>query len=116
MAMNTSDPDAWSSPGEVTGLTFLSDARTLTWDPPAEPGGNTLMYDTIRWIPFKFTFQSRQLCLESDDHDTTVTVEDDPSLGSIHLYMVRADNGRPWEEASPGTDSAGRLRAARPCP
>jgi hypothetical protein len=102
--------DLWLSPGEPAGNTALH------WQAPADPGGETVRYDTLRsGEPSSFTIGAT--CVEWDDAaDTETTDADLPSPGAAFYYLVRAENDCPSGQGSLGTDSAGTGRTGRTCP
>jgi hypothetical protein len=106
----------WATPGEVQGVMFLGDKETLIWDPPAEPGAASVVYDTLRSDdPQDFT--AGGTCVEQDDGtDTSATVAGTAPAGTVRHYLVRAQNGCEVGEGSLGSDSFGEERDGRPCP
>jgi len=116
----TADPDRWASPGEVRDVAFLSDAATLTWQPPQLPGAVTLTYDTIRSrhpSDFYGYWPGDTLCIESDDgSDTSAVDTETPAVGEAFYYLTRAGNPCPQPEGPVGATTSGVPRKARPCP
>jgi hypothetical protein len=106
----------WSRPSDVA-LSFShvqgSDPTTITWQPPADPGGNAPpWFDTLR-SGNAGDFVTA-VCLETDDTDGTAVDSDVLSLGSIFHYLVRAENA--CGTGSLGNDSTGLERAGATCP
>jgi len=106
------DVTAWAVPGTVPGLTFI-DQSTMTWNPPAPPGGTAPLYDTLR-AALPDGFSSSLMCVEEADAGTTSTDPDIPSPGEVAYYLVRAQNG--CGTGGVGATSDDTPRAATSCP
>jgi hypothetical protein len=115
-------PAVWATPGEAgLGLTathnVLSGVTTLTWGPPAAPGGTapSLRYDTLRTgVPSDFTAPAE--CLESSGTDTATPDAQSPAPGGVYFYLVRAVNACPSGTGTLGTKTGGAERPGRSCP
>jgi hypothetical protein len=111
---NDTDPAAWQTPSESLDLMGL-DQTTLSWQPPASPGGSTPLYDVIRSAdPADYVTSAD--CIASDSPDTTASDAEAPPPGGVFYYLVRAESGCVPGEGSLGTDSNGTPRTARYCP
>ena len=107
------DPQAWSVPSEVLGLTLAADKTRLSWAPPAWPGGPAPAYDTLRSSAAS-DFQSSARCIEMNDaSDTTASDPLAPSPGSAFFYLVRARTA--CGGGTLGAGSSGAERAGRTC-
>jgi N-acetylneuraminic acid mutarotase len=107
----------WDSPGEVGTVLFTS-STSLGWSPPAQPGGDSIAYDTLRSTE-SFDFFSDAICLEAaDGSDTVASDPSNPPLGTIWFYLVRGVNGCPGarSQGSLGARSDGAPRSGRTCP
>lgn len=106
----------WSSPGEVHDLDLALDAMTISWGPPAQPGGNLIFYDTLR-SPQASDFFNGTICVESGDGSDTRAIDvAAPGPGQIVYYLARAENACPGGSGPLGTDSSGSPRSGRSCP
>ncbi len=108
----------WGTPGEVLNVEMSFGpfgTSTLNWDPPVMPGGFQILYDTIRSIdPGDFVIQGE--CVESGDGADNLFFEfEDPPMGEVFYYLVRARNICP-AVGLVGTDSQQHLRVAKSCP
>jgi hypothetical protein len=84
----------WSIPGRIDDLRF-EDKQTLFWSEPAEPGGTSPFYDTLRAeSPTGF---EDAVCVESDDGSDLMSTDTDPPPppGGLFSYQVRAENECP---------------------
>ena len=106
-----SDATAWGLPSVVPGLEF-ADASTLTWNPPAQPGGTLVLYDTIR-ATLPVGFATSMTCVESDVSSPTTMDTYMPAPGAVAYYLTRAQNS--CGLGSAGTASDGTPRAAGDC-
>jgi hypothetical protein len=107
--------DVWATPGEVPGLGFV-DSSTVIWSEPFDPGGTTLLYDTLRSSD-PANHSSGAFCVESDEgSDREATDTDDPAPGGVFHYLVRAQNDCPDGAGTLGHDSNGTERLGRTCP
>ena len=106
------DPTAHLLPSEAIDLR-LDAAGLMLWDPPLDPGGTLVWYDTLR-APDPFSFPVAN-CLEIDDLDLTSPSGGAPPSGVTWYYLVRAGNG--CGDGSLGYDyPAGIERLGRACP
>src|SRR5262249_8197704 len=107
----------WATPGEVRDLRLTDSGgmTTLTWSPPASPGGSVSRYDTIRSL-LPYDFVNGAVCVESDGTDTTSLDGDLPPAGSAAAYLVRCKNDCPQGDGSLGADSNNVPRVGRTCP
>jgi len=112
------DAAVWSIPAEATGLSFLADKASLTWNAPQGPGGTagSLRYDGVRSSsPADFT--AAGVCIESNDGPNTTSVDAEaPVAGSAFYYLVRARNACPAGLGALGHRSDGTEIAGRICP
>ena len=106
----------WAAPGEVRDLLFQEDSQTLAWSAPADPGGITAAYDTLR-SGTAGNFGAAAVCVEADDSSDRSSVDAAvPAPGGVYFYLVRAENTCPAGQGSLGTRSDGTPRAGRTCP
>jgi hypothetical protein len=106
----------WAAPGEVRDLLFQEDSQTLTWSAPADPGGITVAYDTLR-SEAAGDFGAAAVCVETDDSSNRSSVDAAvPADGGVFFYLVRAENACPAGQGSLGARSDGTPRAGRTCP
>jgi len=106
------NPADWSVPGEAGSIAF-ADATTLTFAPPAAPGGSSLRYDTIR-ADAPAGFEVAATCVAIDGPDTTVVDPVVPAEEAGFYYLVRAKNV--CGQGSLGAGSDGSQRFGRACP
>ncbi len=90
------DPGLWSVPGDVLTLDVAHGdgvQALLSWQPPAEPGGDvTVYYDVLQSLTAD-DFTTGTSCVEADDGVDTVAVDaTDPGPGTILYYRVRSEN------------------------
>jgi hypothetical protein len=113
---NDENSGVYATPGEVRNLHFPNDALTLSWTAPLQPGGTTLVYDTVR-SPSAADFVTSATCVETDDGSDTNAVDGGtPGPGLAWFYLVRAENACPSGQGPLGSDSDGLPRTARTCP
>ena len=109
---------AWELPGEATSLRLSSagGAATLSWSPPADPGGVAVAYDVVSsGSPADFAFDGSVSCVETDDGADTVASDATlPEAGSVIHYLVRARNA--CGAGTPGSGTSGIPRPAADCP
>jgi hypothetical protein len=111
---NDANLAVWAIPGEAENLLWSGDGQGLTWSPPAEPGGTTVLYDTIR-SSLPSDFMTSAACIGTDDgSDLTASDPETPVAGQCFFYVVRGGNS--CGEGSLGTMSSGEQRTARSCP
>ena len=103
------------TPGATLRLRF--DSKTsVTWDPPANPGGSDLVYDVLR-SGVAADFLGSTVCVETNDgSDTSATDEATPAAGQVFFYLSRAQSFTPSWTGSLGTTSQGVERVGRTCP
>jgi hypothetical protein len=108
------DGTIWSTPGEVLEARF-EDKETLSWLPPAEPGGTSPLYDVVR-SDDPTDFDQSGVCVSTDDPSTSATDTDNPVLpGAVFHYLMRAENGCSVGQGPVGEESDGTPRSARSC-
>ncbi len=111
--------EAWDTPGETRSLIWVSDpvggSTFLSWNGPADPGGNATVYDTIR-SPDPTDFQAGTTCVESDGADQVSMDASDPITGNLFYYLVRSQNACPLGDGTLGFSSLRHQRAGRSCP
>ena len=111
------NPDVWIGPGPVGALVLAASGgvTTLSWLPPASPGGNIVQYDTLRSL-LPSNFNGPAICLETDGPDTTTDDGPTPGSGGAFHYLIRAVNSCPGSVGTLGTDSNGTERTGIDCP
>jgi hypothetical protein len=108
-------PEVWSRPGEVRDLTLL-DHDTFGWSEPSDLGGASVLYDTLR-ADEPADHVTAPVCVESDDGaDLMASDVEQPAVGSVFYYLVRAQNACPDGEGPAGYDSTGAEHPAGSCP
>ncbi|HEU5181215.1 MAG TPA: putative metal-binding motif-containing protein, partial [Candidatus Polarisedimenticolia bacterium] len=111
---NDANMAVWAIPEEAGNLLLSSNLQELTWSPPANMGGTTILYDTIR-SAVAWDFMTGATCIETDDgSDLTANDPETPATGQVFLYIVRGGNS--CGEGSLGAMSSGEQRTARSCP
>jgi YD repeat-containing protein len=113
------DPELWSAPGEVTGLTATAPTPGLphafVWNAGVDLGG----YKPVRFEMMRSAAASNFLdhpsatCLDVGGTDLETTDPTIPDAGSVLYYLVRART-----DCAPGTlgaSSSGLPRAGRDC-
>jgi hypothetical protein len=108
------DAGAWGTPTEVLDLR-LTDIATLTWSPPAGPGGLNIIYDVLR-SGMASDFVAAAVCVGTNGGGTSVTDPEVPPPGASFFYLVRAENGCSAGTGPLGTRSEGTPIAGRTCP
>ena len=104
------DGTTWSVPSEARNLNLEgSPTTTLTWSPPAAPGGSSTLYDVLR-SGSASSFISAA-CLESGVGGQTAA--DPVSPATIFFYLVRSRNAC---GGNLGSDSGGNPRSGVTCP
>ena len=104
------DPEAWTVPGEATGLRFAPGSSTaLEWTQPADPGGTMVRYDLLRSA--RPDDWSGGLCLAVGA--TATLAADSAQPTGLFFYLVRARNAC---GGNLGARSDGTLRVAPACP
>jgi len=106
---------SWGTPGPTRNLRFVT-KTLLNWDVPADPGGTTNIYDTIRSGAVA-TFLSA-VCVASDSFSRSATDPATPATGAAFFYLTRAQSAcpAPMNLGSLGTNSGGVPRVGRNCP
>jgi hypothetical protein len=99
--------EAYRPPGEVAGLRYLANKRTLEWDPEISTGVYAVYRNTLNSLPGSFG-----VCLPPSVSGTSADDAALPSVGAGFFYLVTARN-RLGEEGTKGQQSNG---AARPNP
>ena len=116
---NDLDVNVWNNPTEVQDLVLahdgVSDTTTLSWAPPQDFGGTSVVYDVVRSLqPDDFVGVAE--CVESDDgSDTSATDSTPPTPGQVFFYLAIADNSCPDGQGLSGTDANGIPRSIRAC-
>jgi hypothetical protein len=105
---------AWALPGEAQSLVFGADGTSLSWQAPAEFGGESVTYDLLRSPDRDFVSLGQCLTLP-DPAVPSGSDSDTPPSGILFYYLVRAVNGCP-EPGTLGTDGAGTEREGPACP
>jgi hypothetical protein len=108
------DGAVWATPGVVSNLRF-SDAVTLAWDAPDDPGGTALAFDVIRSVD-PADFVTAAACVATDEASTEALDADAPSPGETFHYLARAQNDCPLGQGPLGQTSSGAPREGRTCP
>ena len=106
----------WATPGEATSLVFTN-ATTLSWDAPDDPGATTVQFDVLR-AANPSDFVGSTVCIATSQSGTTVQDAGVPAAGARFSYLVRARNGCPGGVGSGplGRRSDGMPRIGRVCP
>ena len=111
----------WGTPGEVLNVLGDKDPAGLgtifSWTIPADPGGTSPRYDTIRSSNLT-NFVTGATCVETDDPFDTMALDGvDPLAQIAFYYLVRAENDCNGISAGGvGTSQGIYARAARDCP
>jgi N-acetylneuraminic acid mutarotase len=111
---NDAEGGVWATPGEVTDLAF-TDSETLSWSPPSDLGGTSVLYDAIR-SGDPTDFVSTPTCIAPSVGNTEADASAVPDPDEAFFYLVRAVNSCPLGLGSPGADSNGAPRTALECP
>jgi len=119
---NDANGAVWGRPGEVTGVLLAHDASsattTITWSPPAAPGGTAPGYEVLRSSD-PGNFVDATVCLAlSDPQQALATDNASPAPGTLFYYLMRAENACPGDiGVGPlGPGPSGAERAGRSCP
>ncbi len=110
-AIDCADFDAtlWSPPGDPRTLTIAPDKRSLNWQPPTVPGGNTVLYDVLR-SSAAADFSSPACAAENLLTPSAI----DPTVpASLFAYLVRSENEC---GLNAGQRSNGVTRSTGDCP
>jgi hypothetical protein len=103
--------DVYPPPGEVLGITFASDKKTIRWNPERSIGSYDLYRDLTSTLPGNYG-----ACLQSLITDNTWTDAATPPTGKSWFYLATAKN-RLTEEGTKGKRSSGTERQnPTPCP
>jgi len=97
----------------VHGLTIGADRNTLRWTAVSWSGGDAPVYDVLRTTAAA-DFGAGATCVGTDVTDLYVTDADVPAPGSVHFWVVRAENA--CGGGSAGLDGGGAERVVRACP
>jgi hypothetical protein len=111
---NDSDATIWAVPGEAQGL-LLPDPTTLTWSPPAAPGGTADRYNVIR-SDVASDFVQSATCVASGISTTATADPSVPAAEAAFFYLIQTLNGCPNGPGPLGTQSNGALTLGRSCP
>jgi hypothetical protein len=98
----------WAVPSEALNLTLDTAGSTLSWSPPAAPGGTSVLYDLLRAGNPIF---SGGACVESAGSD--LSASDPTSPAAILFYLVRSKNAC---GGNLGTGTGGAPRSGPACP
>jgi hypothetical protein len=108
------DTASWGLPSEATGL-VLGDDTSIGWSPPVSLGASSVVYDVLR-SGNPDDFVSGTACVTSDGTDTASIDPDNPDLGRVFAYLVRAQSDCPNGMGPLALDSSGTPRYGRACP
>jgi hypothetical protein len=115
------DDQVWALPGEVQELSLshaggVLGSTTLTWVPPMEIGGVSIVYDTLRSsVAADFVSVGTIVCVESDDGtDTSSNDPGAPANDVVYFFLVRSGNA--CGDGPLGNDSADDPRPGGDCP
>jgi N-acetylneuraminic acid mutarotase len=109
------DADSWGTPSEVRDVGWQTDA-TLLWASPSAPGASVPLYDVIRSVD-PSDFLNGAVCVATNISATTMDVVVVPPLGSVYVYLIRAESECPvGGNGSLGAGTSGIPRAGRSCP
>ncbi len=111
---NDADPSVWAVPGEALELRLTGD--TLSWGAPDQLGATAaaVQYDTLRsGLPSQFTTAT---CIDTRGADLATVDREQPPVGSLFAYLVRATNACPSGTGPLGKDAAGNERVGAVCP
>lgn len=88
------DPSAFHEPSEVTGVQFLVDEVTLTWDSQATTAGAGTTYDIARGDPkmLPVLADPTVTCEATVLSEATIIADAVPDPGRGHYYLVRGNN------------------------
>ncbi|UCF69145.1 MAG: hypothetical protein JSV80_07640 [Acidobacteriota bacterium] len=112
---NDADGDVWATPGEARNLRIMADG-SLEWEPPLDPGGNVILYETLR-SDDPADFVDAVICLaDANPQDTAASDGASPPVGGQFSYLVRATNVCPDGEGPLGDASSGLPREGASCP
>lgn len=107
-----------SAPGPILLSHNQISGTTISWSPPASPGAASVGYDTLRSEIVR-SFGYTATCM-TDPNPTDLLASDtqDPAVGTVFGYLVRATNNCPGVEGtgSLGTDSSNNDRGGPVCP
>jgi hypothetical protein len=119
---DAANQQVWWTPGEVHNLRLqlLFGLYRLSWHPPGDLGGQAVLYDVLR-SPDPTDFGAGAVCLEEDEAERADLEAFDgvvPLPGSLHGYLVRAENlcPGPLGIGSLGPGEGGLTRFGRNCP
>ena len=106
--------EVYSAPTAARNLLLAGKPSTeFTWDLPETSGGSSTTYSVLRSAqPGDFTAAT---CLETEIRFSlpTATIDDSPSPGVLHAYLIQVFNACGW---TIGADSMNDDRASAPCP
>jgi hypothetical protein len=111
------DGTVWGRSSSITTLALYrpgSDAK-LTWLPPASPGADDVVYDTLS-SPVAPDFYSPATCLDSDEADRVTFDSALPMPGGVFFYLIRVENNCPFIPGNMGAGSNDRPRMGIGCP
>ncbi|HET8948375.1 MAG TPA: hypothetical protein VFQ07_15450, partial [Candidatus Polarisedimenticolia bacterium] len=105
-----SNPQAWATPGEVRDLVFTSSGTKLVWSAPLAPGGNPLVYTTLRFDDPR-DFDGVGFCVAmANPNNLSSTDFDTPAPGRAFFYLIRATSACPNGAGPLGASSSGDPR------
>lgn len=115
---NDGDIGAWSTPTEAINLLVTGNSGGLTeftWDPPLDPGGNSVTYQVLRARSAENFLTSTSCLAPVVATDTNLEDGQDPLPGAGFYYLVRPTNTCPFGDGPLGNGVAGE-RDGRSCP
>jgi len=109
------DPGAFAAPGEVTGLVFAADGKTLSWNSAAPSAGTATSHQAVRGGSSGYPVGSGpESCVSPGTTTATLVDPGVPSAGAAFWYLVRAVNA--CGIGGYGATSAGQPRVSAACP
>ena len=104
---NDADPTAWATPGEVGNLDLTSPVGStkIAWSAPLQPGGNPILYETLRFDDPR-DFNGPTFCFPPSSVKSVKDTEI-PALDHGFFYLVRAKSNCPAGTGPLGFDSSG---------
>jgi hypothetical protein len=113
------DATLWNVPGASRELVIAKDDPTtaaLSWQPPSEPGSESVRYDVLRSASASaFSSPTLTTCLETQSPEETAADTESPEPHGLFFYLVRPMNGCPGGPGSLGSNSDGIPRVGIVC-